>query len=38
MTFAEVTKATELLGYAPDTPLDVGLKAFVDWLNKYDPV
>ena len=38
MTFAEVTKATELLGYAPNTPLDVGLKAFVDWLNEYDPV
>ena len=38
MTFAEVTKAKQLLGYAPDTPLDVGLKAFVNWLNEYDPV
>ena len=38
MTFAEVSKAQQLLGYAPDTPLDVGLKSFVDWLNEYDPI
>lgn len=38
MTFAEVSKAKSLLGYAPDTPLDIGLKAFVDWLSEYDPL
>ena len=38
MTFAEVSKAKELLGYAPDTPLDHGLKIFVDWMNEYDPI
>lgn len=38
MTFAEVSKAKELLGYAPDTPLDHGLKVFVDWMNAYDPI
>ena len=27
MTFAEVSKAKRLLGYAPDTPLDHGLKS-----------
>ena len=38
MTFAEVSKAKTLLGYAPDTPLDHGLKVFVDWMNEYDPI
>ena len=38
MTFAEVSKAKDLLGYAPDTPLDHGLKVFVDWMNEYDPI
>ena len=38
MTFAEVSKANDLLGYAPDTPLDHGLKVFVDWMNEYDPI
>ena len=32
-----VSKAQELLGYAPDT-LDHGLKVFVDWMNEYDPL
>jgi UDP-glucuronate 4-epimerase len=38
MTFAEVSKAQRLLGYAPNTPLDIGLKTFVDWMNEYDPI
>ena len=38
MTFAEVSKAKTLLGYAPDTPLDHGLKVFVNWMNEYDPI
>lgn len=36
MTFAEVTKAKKLLGYAPDTPLSVGLSRFIEWLNQYE--
>jgi UDP-glucuronate 4-epimerase len=30
-TFAETAKARRLLGYAPDTPIDVGLARFVAW-------
>jgi UDP-glucuronate 4-epimerase len=30
-TFADTTKARQLLGYAPDTPIDVGLARFVEW-------
>ena len=32
MTFADVTRARKLLGYAPDTPIDKGLKSVVKWL------
>lgn len=38
MTFADVEKAGRLLNYAPDTPLDVGLQIFVDWLQEYHPI
>ena len=38
MTFADVSKAKKLLKYAPDTPIETGLKRFVDWLAEYDPV
>ena len=38
MTFAAVERAHELLGYAPDTPLETGLAEFVKWLQGYDPV
>ena len=34
MTFADVTRAQTLLGYAPDTPLDTGLRTFVSWLEQ----
>ncbi|MDB5102231.1 MAG: NAD-dependent epimerase/dehydratase [Cyanobacteria bacterium RYN_339] len=30
-TFADTAKARRLLGYAPDTPIDVGLARFVAW-------
>lgn len=30
-TWAEITKARELLGYAPDTTIDEGLAKFVHW-------
>lgn len=36
MTFASVEKAGELLGYHPNTPLDDGLRIFVDWLEQYE--
>ena len=38
MTFASVNRATKLLDYQPNTPLLDGLKAFVSWLNAYDPI
>ncbi|MEC8379787.1 MAG: NAD-dependent epimerase/dehydratase family protein [Myxococcota bacterium] len=38
MTFASVDRATQLLNYQPNTPLLDGLKAFVTWLNEYDPL
>jgi UDP-glucuronate 4-epimerase len=31
-TWADIDKARRLLGYAPDTPLQVGLSRFVEWL------
>ncbi len=31
MTYADVRKARALLGYVPSTPVDVGLKRFVEW-------
>lgn len=30
-TFASIDKARRLLGYAPETPVSVGLERFVDW-------
>jgi nucleoside-diphosphate-sugar epimerase len=32
VTFADISKAQALLGYAPRTPLADGLRLFVDWL------
>jgi len=32
MTFADVTRARKLLGHAPNTPIDKGLKSVVKWL------
>jgi len=32
-TFADTAKARDLLGYAPDTPIEVGVERFVAWLR-----
>ena len=32
-TFADVSKARELLGYDPSTPVEVGIPRFVEWLE-----
>ncbi|SET38648.1 GDP-mannose 4,6-dehydratase [Hymenobacter actinosclerus] len=32
ITYADISRARQLLGYAPKTNLDQGLRAFVDWL------
>jgi len=34
MTFANVDRAKEMLDFSPSTPIEVGLKRFVDWLNR----
>lgn len=34
-TYADISKAQELLGYAPDTPIDEGLQKFADWVKDY---
>ena len=32
-TYADVTKAHQLLGYVPATPIEVGIPRFVEWLR-----
>ena len=34
-TYADITKARELLGYEPKTSFDDGVQAFVDWYNNF---
>ncbi|ABC45872.1 NAD-dependent epimerase/dehydratase family protein [Salinibacter ruber] len=34
-TYADISKAEELLGYEPDTPIQVGLQKFVSWVEAY---
>lgn len=34
-TYADVTKARRLLGYAPETPIDEGLQKFGAWVKAY---
>jgi UDP-glucuronate 4-epimerase len=34
ITYADVTKARQLLGYEPKVPVEEGLARFVDWLRK----
>jgi UDP-glucuronate 4-epimerase len=38
LTWADVGKAGRLLGYQPATPLDEGLKKFIAWYRKADPM
>jgi UDP-glucuronate 4-epimerase len=33
ITYADVTKARRLLGYEPKTPVDQGLRRFIDWMR-----
>jgi len=32
---ADISKARELLGYEPDTPIEEGLQVFADWVKAY---
>jgi len=34
-TYADISKARELLGYQPDTPIEEGLQKFADWVTQY---
>jgi UDP-glucuronate 4-epimerase len=34
-TYADISKARELLGYSPDTPIDEGLENFAEWAKVY---
>lgn len=34
ITYADISKAQQLLGYQPKTPLAEGLRRFVDWLDE----
>jgi len=34
-TYADITKAKELLGYSPDTPIAEGLETFGEWVRSY---
>lgn len=33
-TFADITKARRLLGYDPQTPIEVGIRHFVEWFRR----
>lgn len=33
-TYADITKAKNLIGYQPTTPFKEGIKKFIDWYNK----
>lgn len=37
-TFADITKAQDLLGYAPQTDFSTGIKAFAEWFKMYRAV
>ena len=32
-TYADISKATELLGYHPETPIEEGIKKYVEWFK-----
>ena len=34
-TYADISKAHDLLGYAPDTPIEEGLETFGEWVRSY---
>jgi UDP-glucuronate 4-epimerase len=33
LTFADITKARELLGYSPQTKIEEGIPKFVEWFR-----
>lgn len=35
ITYADITKAKNILGYNPTTPIETGLKNFTEWFNEY---
>ncbi len=37
LTWADISKAGRLLGYRPQTPLEDGLRKFVEWYRSADP-
>jgi UDP-glucuronate 4-epimerase len=37
-TFADVTKARQLLGYNPQTPIEIGITSFVEWFCNQNQV
>jgi UDP-glucuronate 4-epimerase len=37
VTFADITKARQMLGYAPRIKIEQGIPLFVDWLNQNPP-
>jgi len=34
-TYADISKARELLGYEPQIPIEEGLQKFADWVTEY---
>ena len=34
-TYSDTSKLARMTGFAPDTPLEKGLRAFVDWFRRY---
>jgi len=34
-TYADISKARELLDWAPETPIEEGLQKFADWVKTY---
>jgi nucleoside-diphosphate-sugar epimerase len=34
-TYADISKASRLLGYAPNTPIKEGPRKFADWVTAY---
>jgi len=34
-TYADISKAQALLGWAPETPIEEGLELFADWVKGY---
>lgn len=35
LTYADITKAQQFLGYAPQTPIEVGIPKFVEWYKNH---